>query len=100
VKKLSPKQRELYKRVDEVLHYIWDPINSRTIPEARDEYESYVPHVFSLLIHDAPEGSIARYLLDTEVKRMGASTSHDSTGHLAEIEELLRDWRDWLFDED
>jgi hypothetical protein len=48
-KKLSPKDKERYKRTDEVLHYIWDPIGIAGAPEARYEYHSYLPHVFSLL---------------------------------------------------
>ena len=47
--KLPPDQMELYRRVDEVLHYLWDPIGVAGAPEARDEYYSYLPHVFSLL---------------------------------------------------
>jgi hypothetical protein len=44
--KLLPHQDELYRRTDEVLHYIWDPIGVAGVPEARDEYDSYLPHAF------------------------------------------------------
>jgi hypothetical protein len=37
-RKLSPEQNELYKRVDEVLHYVWDSIGVAGEPHARDEY--------------------------------------------------------------
>ncbi len=49
LRKLSDRENELYQRVDEVLHYLWDPIGVSDVPGARDEYHSYVPQVFSLL---------------------------------------------------
>ena len=42
---ISSLDEELYRRVDEVLHYLWDPIGVAGIPEARDEYYGY--HVLS-----------------------------------------------------
>ena len=44
-KQLSPEHQELYGRVGEVLHYLWDPIGVSGVPQARDEYDSYVPQV-------------------------------------------------------
>lgn len=41
--------RELSRRVDEVLYYIWDPIGVSEEPFARAEYESYVPKVLELV---------------------------------------------------
>jgi hypothetical protein len=38
-----PKDKELYRRIDEVVHYLWDPIGVSDVPEARDEYHSYLP---------------------------------------------------------
>ena len=47
--RLSRSDDELLMRVDEVLHYLWDPIGVSDFPEARDEYTSYAGVVFSLL---------------------------------------------------
>ena len=41
-----PNEAELYRRVDEVVHYIWDPIGVRCHPEARDEYQSYLTAIY------------------------------------------------------
>jgi hypothetical protein len=60
--KLNPHNKELYRRVDEVLHYIWDPIGVCGIPEARDEYNSYLPQVFSMLKANAPEQELINFL--------------------------------------
>ena len=50
-KKLSPKENKLYKRVDETLFYIWDPIGVNHVPQARDEYYSFLPGIFELVIN-------------------------------------------------
>ena len=44
---------DLYRRIGEVLHYVWDPIGVSGYPEARDEYDMYLPQVFSLAIRGA-----------------------------------------------
>ena len=92
--RLSPEQKELFRRVDEVLHYIWDPIGVAGTPEARDEYDSYVPHVFSMLIHDAPSAEIAQFLLTTESEAMGLSYSKRAPNRATEVVEILERWRD------
>jgi hypothetical protein len=47
--KLEGSQLELYRRTDEILHYIWDPIGIGGSPGARDEYDDYLGHVFTLV---------------------------------------------------
>ncbi len=44
---MLPKDAELYQRVEEVVHYLWDPIGVCNIPQARDEYHSYMTAIFS-----------------------------------------------------
>lgn len=89
--KLSPKHQELYNAVDEVLHYIWDPIGVSGVPQARDEYYGYLPHVFSLLRNGASEESIAVYLSEVATDRMGlpANPQRDR-----EVVSILADWKD------
>ncbi len=91
--KLAPDQMELYRRVDEVLHYIWDPIGVAGAPEARDEYYSYLPHVFSLLQRDAPSEEITSFLLTTATERMGLSGRRQLQKRAAEVTESLERWR-------
>jgi len=57
--KLSPVEKELYQRTDEVLHYLWNPLGVSDIPKARDEYYSYLPQVFSLIL----KGSDAKEIM-------------------------------------
>ncbi|HTL98865.1 MAG TPA: hypothetical protein VL181_08675, partial [Holophagaceae bacterium] len=68
--RLSPKDNALYKAVDEVLHYIWDPIGVSGTPEARDEYHGYLPEAFGLLKRSASSETIAGHLLEITTDRM------------------------------
>ena len=69
-KKLSENQLKLYKAIDEILWNDWDPIGVSKFPEARDEYNSYLPHVFSLVIKNASANEIGQYLFFVETKSM------------------------------
>ena len=48
--KLSPEKLQLYKAIDKILWNDWDPISMKVHKGPRDEYESYVPAIFSLKI--------------------------------------------------
>ena len=91
---LSLQDKELLRRVDEVLHYVWDPIGVAGIAQARDEYESYVPQVFNLLKGTVDGRDIAAYLQWIAVERMGlgAKSKRDD-----EVVVILLGWRDHLF---
>lgn len=41
-----PADSELYRRIDEVVHYVWDPIGVSGYPQARDEYNGYLTAIF------------------------------------------------------
>jgi hypothetical protein len=47
--KLVDTELELYRRVDEVLYYRWDPIGVAPSLVTRDEYQGYLPKVFTML---------------------------------------------------
>jgi len=90
-KKSSPRDVELYQRVDEILHYIWDPIGVSDMPTARDEYDSYLPTVFSLLTQDGNNSDkIAAYLVNVATDRMAL---HETREHALEIAAILQDWK-------
>jgi hypothetical protein len=93
----SKNENELYQRVDEVLHYIWDPIGISDIPEARDEYHSYLPVVYGLVKRGATVGEIADYLSSVTSEMMGLGLNRDRDSEVAEI---LINWKECLFDED
>ena len=94
---VTEKENELYQRVDEVLHYVWDPIGISEIPEARGEYHSYLPVAFGLLKRGATEVEIADYLGGVTSEMMELSTNRDRD---LEIAEIIIDWRECLLEGD
>ena len=77
--KLPPQQMELYKRIDEVLFYKWDPIGISDGDWARDEYQSYLPQVFKLALANSKPEPIADYLMVITTENMGllGAKEHD-----------------------
>ncbi|MEI7614315.1 MAG: hypothetical protein WCK63_15545 [Betaproteobacteria bacterium] len=91
--KVSPSDEELLQRVDEVLHYIWDPIGVSGVPEARDEYRTYSPQVFSLLKNSASVEKVAQYLNSVATDRMGLQANPTNDRETAEV---LVNWVEFL----
>jgi hypothetical protein len=89
--KLSQPERDLYIAVDEVLHYIWDPIGVAGVPQARDEYHGYLPQVFSLVRNGENEQVIADYLALITTENMGLSMNLQ---HDLEVARILIDWKE------
>ncbi len=90
---LNPLDEELYRRVDEVLYYIWDPIGVSGLPMARDEYYSYLPKVFALLKENADEARIAAYLTQVATERMGLKARQE---HALKVARMLLYWKQTL----
>ena len=92
-KKLDPNQAELFTRIDEVLFYKWDPIGISDSDWARDEYQSYTPQVFSLVLKNEIPEPIANYLTLITTERMGLS---EAKSHDKEIAQLLIEIKEGL----
>jgi putative addiction module component (TIGR02574 family) len=92
--KFSDQEKALYQRVDEVLHYMWDPIGVCGVPEARDEYYSYLPTVFQMLINGNGAETIAGYLssVSRESMGLGGNAARDF-----DVAEVLINWTDHIF---
>jgi hypothetical protein len=95
-KHLSPGEAELYRRTDEVLHYLWDPIGVAGVPEARDEYDSYVPPVFSMLQQGLANDEISEYLISIECDSMGLATSELSRKSARDVVDTLIAYKEWI----
>jgi len=83
---------ELRTRIDEILHYVWDPIGVSPSPAARDEYRSYAGKIEELLRGGADLNKIQNHLLTLESSSMGIESC--STAKAAA--KALIDWRDYL----
>ena len=89
-KKLSPPDLALYRAVDEVLHYVWDPIGVSSVPQARDEYQAYLPLVFNMVRQGEPASDIARYLSGITSEKMGLSENQE---HDLKVANVLLEWK-------
>lgn len=86
------RELELHRRVDEVLHYLWDPIRVAGVPQARDEYDTYVPEVVKLLLqdHDGSGHAVAAYLRWVATEHMGVGCDDE---HDREVIDVLLEWK-------
>lgn len=60
-----------YRRVDEILYYLWDPIGVKEEPAARSEYSNYLNTIYSLVIDCKDQHTIAKQLRLFEQSDMG-----------------------------
>ncbi|ALU45863.1 hypothetical protein [Pseudoalteromonas rubra] len=71
---MKAKQKELYKAIASILWHDWDPIGvNYGEDEWNDEYDSYVPHVFKLVLEDKDVSNIAQYLSSSIKQNMSCS---------------------------
>ena len=86
---LSKYEKDVFRYCNEVLHYVWDPIGVAGHPQARDEYDSYVPGVVALLLSDAGATVIADHLsqITCDAMEIGADRQRDM-----KVAELLIEW--------
>jgi hypothetical protein len=87
----TPHDSKLCERVDEVLHYVWDPIGIAREPDARDEYHAYLPQAFSLLKSTTDGKDLEEFLIQVERCSMGLSPSHEK---VREVVKNLLKYRD------
>lgn len=89
--KMSNEYKTLYKGVDEILWNDWDPIGVNDVAP-RDEYQSYVPEIFSLLIKNKTDKEIAERLHKIETETIGVLGSSEHCLKIAHklIEEKIK----------
>lgn len=92
--KMASPELELYRRVDEVLYYVWDPIGVSWGPAARDEYQRYLPKVFALLQEGVGAPSVAAYLDEVATTRMGLEARPE---HSMRVAQLLLEWKSEIY---
>jgi hypothetical protein len=83
--KLNPEQKELYKRIDEILWEDWDPIGVNNFENSRDEYQTYVPQAFRLALENADVSEIAEYLNQVATETMGLQSNLDHCTKIAKV---------------
>ena len=86
---LPSLQKTLFVRVDEILHYVWDPIGVRGFGDVRDEYDTYVPKVVGLLLEEKGKKAVFDHLYLIESERMGLSITDKSLAHTQKVVDML-----------
>jgi len=65
------RAKRYHNAIKQILLQEWDPIGVKGVPEAQDEYDSYVWGVYSRLIRQASEQELFDYLWEMETDDMG-----------------------------
>lgn len=60
-----------YAQIRELVRTKWDPIGVGQTPGAEDEYDAYVPEIYSLLLNRASSEELFSYLWQLETEHMG-----------------------------
>jgi hypothetical protein len=79
--------REIQEQIRQVLLRDWDPIGVQEIPEAQDEYDSYVGGVYRLLVSSAQDEELVEHLYRIERETMGLGP-RDKSGLLPVVQKL------------
>ena len=75
--------REGHALIREVLLHEWDPIGVSEFAEAADEYDSYVPEVYALLVRRATVQELVEYLWWLSTEHMGLCGDRQRTQGVA-----------------
>ena len=78
------RAREIQEAIRQVLLHDWDPLGVSSVPQAQDEYDSYVGGVHRLLASGASPRELAEHLATIETKSMGLKASPDLLMPVAE----------------
>jgi hypothetical protein len=63
--------RDVQEKIRRILLDDWDPIGVKDVPEAQDEYDSYVGQVYRKIADSTCSFPIAQLLARIETERMG-----------------------------
>jgi hypothetical protein len=85
----TPADNELYRRIDEVIHYLWDPIGISPNPQARDEYLGYLPVIYRHVQAEELD-TIIEYMQSVVTERMCMSFDKARATQAAEI---MLEWK-------
>lgn len=82
--KRSQRAKEVQEEVRQILLHEWDPLGVSDVPEAQDEYDSYVGGIYRLLASGASEHQIVERLHNLETVSMGLNSNRERLKSVAE----------------
>ncbi|MFI5305118.1 MAG: hypothetical protein ACHQYP_10035 [Nitrospiria bacterium] len=77
--KYHERGKRYHKAIHDILIKEWDPIGVENVPEAQDEYDSYIPQIYKRLITRASEQNLFDYLWWVETEHMELSGNRTIT---------------------
>lgn len=77
--------KDLHKRIDEILFYKWDPIRVSNSNWPRDEYTLYVNEVMELAVNSTTHQPLAEHLERLAAEVIGCPVSKGRTYKVAEL---------------
>lgn len=87
---MSSLDKDLWKNIDKILWEDWDPIGINDIALS-DEYNSYVPQLYKLIIEDADSEKITNQLYEFATRNMGLLGNLEHCKHIADLLLRLKD---------
>ena len=85
------RARRYHESIREILLKQWDPIGVADVPEAQDEYDSYIGTVYVLLIRHESRQALVDHLWRVETEHMGLAGNRGHTEAIADRLLRLRD---------
>ncbi|MEO1019468.1 MAG: hypothetical protein AAFY56_17515 [Pseudomonadota bacterium] len=89
---MVPDDKELIRRIDEIVHYVRDPIGISGSPHARDEYNSYLTALFGR-VKAGDVDAIIDYVKWVAVAQMGLNFDE---GKARKAAERMPEWKDFI----
>jgi hypothetical protein len=80
------------RELRQILIEEWDPIHVRGVPEAADEYDTYLGQIASRLREGASAEDVAAFLNDVEETQMGLGASAAARRRNQTLAARLRSW--------
>ncbi len=81
---MTREQNALFEFIEDLLSYEWDPLGLNGFGP-RDEYQTYVPQLFSLAVGNATADQIAQKLRYLETETIGVAGDYEKCKQLARI---------------
>ena len=79
------RAKSIQDAIREVLLREWDPIGVADVPQAQDEYDSYIHQIYAMLIRREQKRKLVDFLWWAETENMGLYGDHKRTEHVADL---------------
>ena len=76
--------RHYHAAIRQILLHDWDPIGVAHVPEAQDEYDSYIHEIHGMLIRREPRNRLIDHLWWLETQHMGLFGNRTRTEAVAD----------------